>query len=408
MGKPERHSDFVHRVEVMYPSITVLGKYINSRTRVLVEGKYGIHLVTPKELIRNGVLSIKTALDKELYLINRFKEVHGDKYIYPKIKYINSNRKVKIICPKHGEFMKIIAAHMQGYGCQKCAIDGRRSYPVERKKKKRVKRIIKTKEKPIIIKSKYGDCLMKKSLYEKLGKTSIVYAVNKTEYFISKAIEVHGNKYNYSKADYTKGRVKVEIHCNKCNSIFYQTPFDHLNNHGCPNCKGIKTSERCLKTKHEFIDDAVNIHGSKFNYNNVIYRGSKIKVSIKCNKCGEFFMQTPNSHLSGQGCPVCFKHEIWSRSGYVDMANGKECVMYKIRCWNDDEEFYKIGITSRGTDSRFSGVLMPYNYEVISEVKGEAGEIWDLEKAEHRRHKHLKYKPNIRFGGETECFSKLI
>ena len=31
------------------------------------------------------------------------------------------------------------------------------------------------------------------------------------ENFIQKAIEIHGNKYDYSKASYVKGNVKVEI-----------------------------------------------------------------------------------------------------------------------------------------------------------------------------------------------------
>ena len=29
------------------------------------------------------------------------------------------------------------------------------------------------------------------------------------------------------------------------------------------------------------------------------------KVKIKCNKCNQYFWQTPSKHLSGQGCPQC-------------------------------------------------------------------------------------------------------
>lgn len=50
---------------------------------------------------------------------------------------------------------------------------------------------------------------------------------------------------------------------------------------------------------------------------------------------------------------------------------------------------------------------MPYNYEIISEIFGEAGFIWDLEKEEKRKLKKFKYQPKIEFGGSlTECFIK--
>ena len=36
--------------------------------------------------------------------IIRAKEVHGDKYDYSKVEYVNNKTKVCIICPEHGEF----------------------------------------------------------------------------------------------------------------------------------------------------------------------------------------------------------------------------------------------------------------------------------------------------------------
>ena len=38
--------------------------------------------------------------------IERARKVHGDKYDYSKVEYINSRTKVCIICPEHGEFWK--------------------------------------------------------------------------------------------------------------------------------------------------------------------------------------------------------------------------------------------------------------------------------------------------------------
>lgn len=57
---------------------------------------------------------------------------------------------------------------------------------------------------------------------------------------------------------------------------------------------------------------------------------------------------------------------------------------------------------------RYSGLeRMPYAYEIISEIKGEAGFIWDLELQEKRKLKEFNYQPSIKFNGsKTECFTK--
>ena len=47
---------------------------------------------------------------------------HGYKYDYSKAKYINSNKKIEIICPQHGCFWQVVGSHIHGgAGCPKCA-----------------------------------------------------------------------------------------------------------------------------------------------------------------------------------------------------------------------------------------------------------------------------------------------
>ena len=53
--------------------------------------------------------------------IEDFKKVHGDKYDYSKVEYVNSKKKVTIICPEHGEFLQRPNAHLRGRGCPKCS-----------------------------------------------------------------------------------------------------------------------------------------------------------------------------------------------------------------------------------------------------------------------------------------------
>lgn len=52
--------------------------------------------------------------------IKKAKQVHGDKYDYSKVAYINSATKVSIICKEHGEFLQEANSHLKGRGCKKC------------------------------------------------------------------------------------------------------------------------------------------------------------------------------------------------------------------------------------------------------------------------------------------------
>jgi len=58
------------------------------------------------------------------------------------------------------------------------------------------------------------------------------------------------------------------------------------------------------KTTEEFIKDACKVHGDKYLYDKVMYEGWDKKVTIVCKSHSEF-VQSPNSHLNGGGCPVC-------------------------------------------------------------------------------------------------------
>lgn len=58
--------------------------------------------------------SINTFIDKA-------KKIHGDKYDYSLVDYINQRVKIKIICPIHGEFEQQPNKHLRGCGCKKCS-----------------------------------------------------------------------------------------------------------------------------------------------------------------------------------------------------------------------------------------------------------------------------------------------
>lgn len=88
---------------------------------------------------------------------------------------------------------------------------------------------------PILIKDKYGICRTMPNPILKGGRVTIASAVNKTRYFINRAIEIHGLKYDYSKVEYTKMVNKVTIIC-KEHGEFKQSATGHLKGNNCPIC----------------------------------------------------------------------------------------------------------------------------------------------------------------------------
>ena len=58
------------------------------------------------------------------------------------------------------------------------------------------------------------------------------------------------------------------------------------------------------KTTEEFIREANEVHGCKYDYSKTLYINCKEKVVVVCPEHGEF-MVTPDNHIRGRGCPIC-------------------------------------------------------------------------------------------------------
>ena len=127
--------------------------------------------------------------------------------------------------------------------------------------------------------------------------------------FIEKAFSKHGILYDYSKVNYVKGSSKVEIIC-LTHGSFFQQPSAHLRGQGCPACC---TSNHKSNTA-EFIEKATKIHNGLYTYENVDYKTKRDKVIINCAEHGPFEQQA-SVHLEGYGCKICrnSKMELYLR-----------------------------------------------------------------------------------------------
>lgn len=184
--------------------------------------------------------------------------VHNNKYTYPLNDYKGNRSYVTVECTQHGTFKQNAKSHLKGIGCPKCG-------------------------------------------FERSSKTHLY----NLETFTFKAINIHGNKYDYSNVKYKNSNVKVDILCKIHNEYFSQTPKMHLSGQGCPRCKGDNNSKRCKDTISDFILKGINLHNDEYGYNKVQYNGTYDKVCILHKTCKKYFYQRPNDHLNGHGCPYC-------------------------------------------------------------------------------------------------------
>lgn len=135
-----------------------------------------------------------------------------------------------------------------------------------------------------------------------------------TETFIKKSNDIHNYKYDYTKTIFTNIKNKVIIIC-KLHGEFTQTADGHIRGRNCPNCnKSIKL------TKNIFITKSQQTHGDLYDYNNVNYINSIIKVEILCPTHGAFNMR-PSYHIQGYGCPKCSKNVFaYTQETFIEKA----------------------------------------------------------------------------------------
>lgn len=185
-------------------------------------------------------------------------KVHGNTYTYLNTDYRFSRDKVIITCSQHGDFLQTPNAHLAGKGCPVCGI-------------------------------------MKQANSIRLN----------TKRFINTAKQVHGNRYDYSKSIYKSARTKLIITC-PYHGDFLQVAHSHLIGMRCRKCAYKENGDNRKWDTKQFVTKANKVHNNKYNYEKADYKNTKEKLIINCPAHGDF-LQCPNNHLEGKGCPTCGK-----------------------------------------------------------------------------------------------------
>lgn len=174
-------------------------KYINNKTTIKIICKtHGEFAISPDNFLNKSkcgcprcgeaLRGINKRLNTEEF-INMAILVHDKKYDYSQVNYTGTHNKVKIICKKHGAFYQDASSHLSGHKCPRCA-------------------------------------------YESSGNRQ---RMNEDD-FLKKCIEIHGNKYNYSKVKYNGSYMPIIIMCPD-HGEFSQQPVVHLQGSGCIKCR---------------------------------------------------------------------------------------------------------------------------------------------------------------------------
>lgn len=235
----------------------------------------------------------------------------------------------------------------------------------------------------------------------------------KLQKFIQKANNVHNNKYDYSEAIYVNSYTKLKIRC-PLHGIFEQRPNSHVSNKdGCPTCGSLSKQAKFKDSTVTFIEKAQRIHGHFYEYPRTKYgNNNNEKVIITCKVHGDF-LQAPRTHLEGKGCKLCgnLSKTVFSLTDFKQACerHSGNGTFYILRCFNNYESFYKVGITSKTIKDRYSSsVTMPYNFEIVQEVIGDPYLVFNLElkvKSYIIQNK-LQYNPKLSFSGSVkECYS---
>lgn len=237
-----------------------------------------------------------------------------------------------------------------------------------------------------------------------LSRKNIVENIKHKEY-LSRALDRHGDKYDFSKAFMKSSSAKVDIVCNICGTQTKQTVSNIIHNsEGCRRCY---YNSRKMDL-NDFLNRVNEVHNNKYNYKQDDFDSLDSVIGIYCPTHG-LFKQTARDHLKG-GCRECGKSlGGWSRTRFVKLCKrtGK-AILYAIKCYDNNESFYKIGITSNDLKTRFKRKgYLPYDYTPLFEIEGSPSYIFDLEVRLHSLLKDDRYEPKIEFGGYTECFTTI-
>ena len=254
--------------------------------------------------------------------INKAKEIHGDKYDYSNVNYENGKNKIKILCKTHGIFEQLPQNHLKGQNCPECSgkkvklecfIKRAKELHGDKYDYTNINFIDMTKSIKIMCKihglfeQKPNNHLYSNGCYKCSGIT------RNTEDFINNSNVIHNKLFDYSKTFYENTRKQVIIIC-KIHGEFKQTPNDHLSGYGCTKCGKGNYSKVCIRWLDEIMknEDIFIQHIGNIGEKIIFINEKKYKVDGYCEASntiyefyGDIWHGNPNIYNKDKLNPLC-------------------------------------------------------------------------------------------------------
>lgn len=263
--------------------------------------------------------------------LEKAREVHGFKYMYPTLKNkIIHTDSIDIIFDDT-LYTQRVSKHLMG----RCPEKNTPSSTTEEFIKKSVEvwgtkydySLVEYKGALKKIKIIYDGVIFEQTPSSHLNGFSVEANLN-LEYFVKKSKEKWGDRYDYSLVEYKNCKEKVKIILNETGVVYEQTPSQHLISK--PENKTIKGNTE------DFINRSNKIHNFKYDYSKTKYEFSSDKVIIICPEHGEF-EQVANSHLRGMGCKKC--GDKYKEREYQVRYTTEEFILDSKRKWGDKYDY---------------------------------------------------------------------
>jgi very-short-patch-repair endonuclease len=252
-------------------------------------------------------------------VLERFHEIHGDRYDYSQVVWVNKQTRMTIVCREHGPFEHTFETHRKGRGCKSCWLEALRA----KKERELLKYLQETYSElydyslisyerdrvplklvcpthgvfeiaPYAIRQPTRSILCS-ACYSDRGRNSKLELGEILDRFKLR----HGDRYDYSQLGYKSAHVPVEIICRQHGS-FQMKAYVHWTGSGCPSCstKIVSTADCVARFKE--------VHGERYDYSQVDYQGPEIAVVIICRTHGAF-TSNPANHWkqAGESCTPC-------------------------------------------------------------------------------------------------------
>ncbi|WP_318521250.1 hypothetical protein [Photobacterium leiognathi] len=149
--------------------------------------------------------------------------------------------------------------------------------------------------------------------------------------FVERAKAAWGDRFDYSKVQYSGATKKVMIICPD-HGVFSQLPINHWNGSlGCKACRSNKIS-KSVKNNETFIEQVKQVWGERWDLSQTKYVNNKFKVTVLCREHGEF-EQLPRGLLAGSvGCKSCKSklHAVTHRT-----LDTNSFIQLSISVWGD-------------------------------------------------------------------------